>query len=610
LTQTGGNADLAEIRRLSAAGKRSGRRPLGEAGSASLRAAMRLRTACYAGPEIGEDLRNLRARPKAAVAAQYHRSMKLQTPVLSWSAVVLAVATVSSQPTVPANDEQARWWNHVKVLADDALEGRQTGSEGYRKAAAYVASQFEAAGLKPAGTKGYFQSVSFTERRIIEDKSQVALVRDGKEEPVRFGEDVTINLRAELAPSIEANLVVAGYGLSAPEASHDDLGAIDLKGKVAVYIAGTPASITGPLVAHYQQAGVRWSALKAAGAIGAIAIPNPKTMEQAWERTAPSRLNPVMNLVDARLNDLAGMQVSATMNPASAGRLFAGAAHTLADLLALVDAKKPLPRFALTPRLRVRVALDERSIVSDNVAALLPGSDPGLASEHVVLTAHLDHVGVGAAVNGDRIYNGAMDNASGIATLIESARALAAASPRPKRSVLFVAVTAEEHGLLGSRYFSGNPTVARASIVANINMDMFLPFVPMQSVMVLGLDESSLGDRVRAVAKGMGLGVNPDPQPERNRFTRSDQYSFIRQGVPALALKVGFEPGSKGAETDARWTKERYHAPSDDLQQPFDLESAATFTRLIRALAADVANQASRPQWKAGSFFRRFATSN
>jgi Zn-dependent M28 family amino/carboxypeptidase len=173
-----------------------------------------------------------------------------------------------------------------------------------------------------------------------------------------------------------------------------------------------------------------------------------------------------------------------------------------------------------------------------------------------------------------------------------------------------VAVTAEEHGLLGSRYFAGNPTVARASIVANINMDMFLPFVPMQSVMVLGLDESSLGDRVRAVAKGMGLGVNPDPQPERNRFTRSDQYSFIRQGVPALALKVGFEPGSKGAETDARWTKERYHAPSDDLQQPFDLESAATFTRLIRALAADVANQASRPQWKAGSFFRRFATSN
>ena len=525
------------------------------------------------------------------------------------AAIVLAVATASTQPTQPAGDEQTRWWNHVKVLADDAMEGRQTGSEGYRKAAAYVASQFEAAGLKPAGTKGFFQPVSFTERRIVEDKSRVALLRDGKEEVLRFGDDVTISLRAELAPSVDAALVFAGYGLSAPEASHDDLSAIDLKGKIAVYIAGTPAAITGPLVAHYQQAGVRWSALKAAGAIGAIAIPNPKTMEQPWERTAASRLNPVMNLVDAGLNDLAGMQVSATLNPASADRLFAGSEHTLADLLAIVDARKPLPRFALTPRLRARIALNERTIVSDNVAALLPGGDVALAREHVVLTAHLDHVGVGAPVNGDRIYNGAMDNASGIATLIESARALAASAPRPKRSVLFVAVTAEEHGLLGSRYFSGNPTVPKASIVANINMDMFLPFVPMQSVMVLGLDESTLGDRVRAVAKDMGLGVNPDPQPERNRFTRSDQYSFIRQGVPALALKVGFEPGSKGAEIDARWTKERYHAPSDDLQQPFDFEAAATFTRLVRALAADVANQTARPQWKANSFFRRFAVS-
>jgi Zn-dependent M28 family amino/carboxypeptidase len=314
-----------------------------------------------------------------------------------------------------------------------------------------------------------------------------------------------------------------------------------------------------------------------------------------------------MTLVDPRFNDLAGMQVSATVNPASAERLFAGSGQTLADLLALADAKKPLPRFALPATLRARVTLESTSLASDNVAAVLPGSDPALAGEHVVLTAHLDHVGVGATVNGDRIYNGAMDNASGIATLIEVARTLAQASPRPKRSVLFVAVTAEEHGLLGSRYFAGAPTVPKASIVANINMDMFLPLFPMKSVMVLGLDESDLGDRVRDVARGMGLGVNPDPQPQRNRFTRSDQYSFIRQGIPAVALKVGFEPGSSAAEIDAKWTKERYHAPSDDLQQPLDLSAAATFTRLVAALSAEVANHAAKPAWKANSFFRRFA---
>jgi len=168
-------------------------------------------------------------------------------------------------------------------------------------------------------------------------------------------------------------------------------------------------------------------------------------------------------------------------------------------------------------------------------------------------------------------------------------------------------VTAEEHGLLGSRYFAGVPTVPKSSIVANINMDMFLPLFPMKSVMVLGLEESDLGDRVRDVAKRAGLGVSPDPQPGRNRFTRSDQYSFIRQGIPALALKVGFEPGTREATIDAAWTKERYHGPADDLHQPIDLGAAATFTRLVGELAADVANYRAKPEWKASSFFRRFA---
>jgi len=526
----------------------------------------------------------------------------------------LALAACVAPPIIaqgpsPAAEEQTRWWTHVRTLADDNLEGRQTGTEGYRKAAAYVAEQFERAGLKPAGTKGYFQSVQFTSRRIVEAQSQVVLVRGGTAgtaDVLRFGDDVTISLRAELTPNVEAPMVFAGYGLSAPDAGHDDLAGLDLQGKIAVFIAGTPASITGAPAAHYQNWGVRWPALKAAGAIGALSIPNPKTMEQPWEQTAPSRLNPVMTLVDPRFNDLAGMKVSASINPASAERLFAGSGRTFADLLALASDRKPLPRFALPSTLRARVTLDSTTIESDNVAALLPGGDPTLAREHVVLTAHLDHVGIGAAVNGDRIYNGAMDNASGIATLIEVARQLAAAASRPKRSVVFVAVTAEEHGLLGSRHFAGEPTVPKDSIIANINMDMFLPLFPMKSVMVLGLDESDLGDRLREVAARSGLAVMADSQPERNRFTRSDQYSFIRQGVPALAMKVGFDPGSPEAAIDTRWTKERYHQPADDLQQPVDLGAAVTFTRLVGALSADIANHPARPQWKASSFFKRF----
>ncbi len=523
-------------------------------------------------------------------------------------AAVVAVP-IGAQSRSPVGADQTRWWDHVKTLADDSLEGRQTGTEGYRKAASYVAEQFERAGLKPAGTKGYLQTVQFMRRRIVEAQSHVALVRGGTEDVLRFGEDVTISLRAELAPGVEAPLVFVGYGLSAPDAGHDDLAGLDLKGKIVVFINGTPSSITGAPAAHYQNWAVRWQALKAAGAIGALSILNPKTMEQPWERTAPSRLNPVMTLVDARFNDLAGMKFNASVNPASAERLFAGSGRAFADLIALAAERKPLPGFALPATLRARVTLESTPITSDNVAGLLPGSDPALAREHVVLTAHLDHVGVGAAVNGDRIYNGAMDNAAGIATLIEVARHLATTAPRPKRSILFVAVTAEEHGLLGSRYFAGDPTVPKASIVANINMDMFLPLFPMKSVMALGLDESDLGDRVREVAVAQGLAVAGDPEPERNRFTRSDQYSFIRQGVPALAMKVGSAPGSAEAAIDAKWTKERYHQPADDLQQPLDLGAAVTFTQLVGALSAEVANNPARPQWKASSFFKRFEPS-
>ena len=506
-----------------------------------------------------------------------------------------------------ADDPGARWWAHVAFLASDDLQGRDTGSEGHTKAADYVAGQFKAAGLAPAGTAGYRQPVQFTSRKIVEAQSSLALVRDGKVDPVALGPDAAFSMRIDPAPQVDAPLAFVGYGLSIPELKIDDFAGQDLRGKVVVYLLGSPAGVPDALSAHAQSAAVRWAALKQAGAIGAIAVQHPARIEPPWDRSTLGRLQPAMSLADPALDDSAGQQVAIGFNPASAERLFAGSGHTFAEMVALADTRKPLPGFALPSVVRAKVTVEKTTITSDNVAAKLVGSDPALRDEYVVLSAHLDHLGVGGAVGGDRIYNGAMDNASGIASLIETAAALARSPEKPKRSILFVAVTAEEKGLLGSRYFATHPTVPAKAIVANINMDMFLPLFPMKSVMVFGLDESDLGASVRQVAASMGLGVQGDPEPLRNRFIRSDQYSFIRQGVPALALKVGYAPDSPDAATNAAWTKERYHAPSDDLQQPINRGAAVVFNDLLVRLTTVVANQPQRPRWNDTSFFKRFA---
>jgi Zn-dependent M28 family amino/carboxypeptidase len=295
------------------------------------------------------------------------------------------------------------------------------------------------------------------------------------------------------------------------------------------------------------------------------------------------------------------------MNPAHADKLLAGTGHTFAELLALVDAGKPLPSFAIPARLKATTKVERAEVESQNVAGVLRGADPKRRDEYVVVSAHLDHVGIGGAVNGDTIYNGAMDNASGVAAILDVAESLHDKKAAPARSILFLAVTGEEKGLLGSSYFAAHPTVPRASIVADVNTDMFLPLFPLKTLMVLGLDESDLGRDVRATATALGLGVQPDPEPQRNRFVRSDQYSFIKHGIPALAMKVGYEPNSPEAATAAKWTSERYHAPSDDLDQPIDRSAAAKYVEVVKDLAVRIANRADRPRWNDNSFFKRFA---
>jgi len=516
--------------------------------------------------------------------------------------VSLAVTLLAS-----GDPDGKRWWSTVEALANDSMRGRNTGTSEHRKAAEYVISQFEHAGLKPAGSQGFMQPVAFTGHKIVESQSSLELVRNGKPERLTFGDDATVNLRIAPAESVEAPLVFAGYGLTVPEMKFDDLAGQDLKGKIIVTFAGGPSTIPGNLRAHYGYSAERTRFLQQAGVVGFVTIQNPHTSDIPWSRSSLARLQESMNLADPALVDWQGVKIGLTVNPDRADKWLAGTGHTFAELLKLVDEGKPLPRFPLNASLRAKIKVDTRQIESQNVIASRPGSDPALKNEYVVMSAHLDHLGVAEPINGDSIYNGAMDNASGVASLIEIARTLDETKTATKRSLLFVIVTGEEKGLQGSRYFAGHPTVPAKDMVADVNVDMFLPIYPLRLLTAYGVNESELGDAVRTVAKSMKLDVQDDPIPQRNIFVRSDQYNFIRRGVPSVMVAFGNTKGSKEEGLEKAWLTNRYHAPSDDTSQPVDVPAAAQFNRLVTTLVTTVANGAARPQWKRDSFFRRFA---
>jgi Zn-dependent M28 family amino/carboxypeptidase len=527
--------------------------------------------------------------------------------MIEWVVVVAVWATVKERTRAADTPDGQRWWSHVAFLADDKLQGRDTGSEGHRQAAEYVAREFARAGLVPAASDGFFQPVKFTSRRIVESESSLVLLRNGQREPLTLGEDATLSARVDPPAELEADLVFAGYGLSIPEAQHDDYEGLDVRGKLVVYVAGAPARIAGPLAAHMQYLGERAALLKQHGAVGAIMIQNPKHMDIPWERASLARFLPAMSLAEAAMDETQGMKLMVAINPARAEKLFQGSGHTFDQILAAANSEKPLPHFALPARLAVKAKVERASVNSDNVVALLLGHDPVLKNEYVVFTAHLDHVGVGKPIKGDAIYNGAMDNASGVAAQLDVAARLKETGTKLRRSVLFVSVTGEEKGLLGSRFFANHPTVPPGSIVANLNLDMFLPLFPLKKLTIYGLDESDLGTEAAAVAESSGVEPQRDLEPARNIFIRSDQYSFIRRGVPALAFKVGYDKGSPQEQVVKKWLRERYHAPSDDLAQPVDKAAAGAFDILIAKLLERIANRDLRPRWKETSFFKRFA---
>src|SRR3984957_8526032 len=438
-----------------------------------------------------------------------------------------------------SNDEAQgkAWWAHVQKLADPSMNGRLTGSEDYLRAAAYVVEQFKAYGLTPAGVNGgYYQPVHFDVQRVIASKSSMSLVVEGKTTPLVLGEDAILGSRAAQVGKVDAPLVFIGYGLHLPESKYDDFNSAEvplsaLKGKIVVYINGGPADLPGPLKSYARTAPFA-KALLEAGAVGSISIPTPKSMDFGWQRVASSASQPGMRLAVApdadavaakhpALADVHSTMFSATFNPAQAEKLFAGTGHTFAELLALADAQKPLPRFALGKSLMATVVGETSHVVSPDIVGELKGSAPALSKEYVLVSAHLDHLGVGAPINAKTIYSGAMDDASGVATVLETAKKFSQAKTRPKRSMLFVIFTAEEKGLLGSRYFAGHPTVPENEIVADLNLDMFMPLFALKKLHVQGLDESTLGDDAKKVGAAHGIVIASAPEPNRNSFIRT-----------------------------------------------------------------------------------------
>lgn len=507
---------------------------------------------------------------------------------------------------------EARLEAHINFLADDLLRGRQPGTEGYDIAAAYVASQFRQMGLQPGGTEGsYVQNVPLRSARLEEGSARMSLERDGEVREFSFVDEFYMGPSKTHEQSvISAAAVFAGYGIHAPLLDYSDYKGLDVDGKIVVVLAGMPTDFPSEEGAHFSSSReIARNAIER-GAIGLVSVYTPRSEKRfAWKRLESMVGMPSMGWLDANgdvFPDTSLLQGGAVIHYSAADSLFEGSEHTLADLIERDEEGKMLPRFELTGRLHLSQSSSHEDISSKNIAAYLPGSDPTLNGEFVVYTAHLDHIGeLHGDDHDDAINNGALDNASGISVMLETAR-LFTEQEAPRRSILFLAVTAEEKGLVGSEYFAHHPTVPVEQMAGLVNLDMPLLLYDFGDVVAFGAEHSTLGDTVEAAAGEFGVKLTPDPFPEQNIFVRSDHYRFVQQGVPSVFLVTGTT--SMDGKTDAQaifenFLKEHYHMPSDDLDQAINYGAAARFTRINRRIGEIVANQLERPKWREGDFF-------
>lgn len=508
---------------------------------------------------------------------------------------------------------------HIRFLADTLLQGRAPGTPGYDIAARYVATQLEGMSLRPGVAGIWYQPVPLQKALTDEVASSLTLTVDGKEQKLIDAKDYILSTwfansvtkdgsRAE--SDVSAPLVFVGFGVTAPDQKYDDYAGVDVRGKIVVWLSGAPASFHSTERAYNSDGIVKEKNALAHGAVGVLEISLPEDWKRyPWEWQVPQVQMGEMRWLDkgnVPHNFFPGLRGYALLSEQGAPKLFAGAPKTLDEVFATARASKP-QSFTLPGTAHIHTVAAQNQIHSVNIIAELPGSDPKLSGEYVVYTAHVDHLGVCPAIDGDNVCHGALDNASGVATLLEIARAYSQLPRAPRRSVLFVFVTGEELGLLGSDYFAHYPTVPRKAIVANVNMDGAPgEFYAMKDIVPLGSEHSTLGEEVVAAGKALGYDVSPDPMPEENNFIRSDQYSFVLLGVPAVDVTDGIHPVDSsidGLGLQKKWLVTRYHTPLDNIDQPIDFDSMAKGAVLNLLIGYRVAQKDAAPQWNQGDFF-------
>jgi hypothetical protein len=499
--------------------------------------------------------------------------------------------------------------SHIAYLADDRLKGRLPGTEGFQMAVDYVVDQYIKIGLAPGGDAGRYTQKLIIRKSTVVNNSPVAVLEDksGNIDSLSFLRDFSVSPHPlSQTATASGQLVFAGYGIDIP-GGYSDYAGIDVKGKIVVLVSGAIDGLHSTQTAHFSNAGNKLTTAFNKGAIGAIVMnplfrpssnPNPSL-------TSNVTLNPDKTTAYGR-GFVGNLRVVLNTGKATLSRLFFSSGKNLDQVLK--DIKKGMPSsFELPYSISVSYKTTHADFESSNVVGLIPGSDPVLKNEYVVHSAHLDHVGIGRVVNGDSIYNGAHDNASGVASLLEIARIYKSSGAKPKRSVLIVMVTGEEMGLIGSSYFAANPTVPKTSIVADVNTDMPTVIAPLLSVVPLGAEHSSLMNNVKFAAGYLGLDVEKDPEPNENRFVRSDQYSFVMNGIPALHIKYGNKsntPGFNLVEFVRQWRAKYYHQAADGLEGGiFNFAAAKTYVQLNFLISYSISMTTERPKWNPGDLF-------
>ncbi|WP_397472238.1 M28 family metallopeptidase [Rheinheimera sp.] len=543
---------------------------------------------------------------------------KLIVAALAFSAVTGCVSSTAPksaavQPAASAKAIEA----HMQFLASDELAGRETGSKEHEIASLYIATQLQALGLLPAGENGsYFQRVPLRKARLAQDSARFTLHVDGKDTELSYPKAFFTGPSMQYPQTdVTAPLVFAGYGLVSKEFALDDYAGLDVKGKIVVLLAGRPDSLPSEEAAHLNSLKTKLAAER--GAVGIITIHTPKQEKTRPYATSLLYLNaPSMEWLQADgtpADSYPDLKAGAYVHPDAAAALFTKAEHSLADIFTQLDNKQNPVGFELG----VTASLSRRSthepISSPNVIAMLPGSDPVLKDEYVVITAHSDHIGLANDLRtDDKINNGAMDNAAGVSILLETARLFAALPQAPKRSILFVVVTGEEKGLLGADYFANNPTKPIDKLVANVNLDMPVLLYPFADMVAFGANHSSLGKVVERAAAKEAIALSPDPMPEQAIFTRSDHYTLVKKGVPAVFLMTGFksqDPAQDGGKIWGSFFAKHYHKPSDDIPSlikdygAIRYDAGAVFANINYNIALDIANTEQRPYWLKQSFF-------